>query len=68
MKKLKRFQKGRMFGKDINIDLSKNLTDQPWFKSDLFCERHKELMKYIYEKTGGRDFEINEISRDEYEQ
>ena len=57
-----------MFGKDVTIDTSKSLTEQPWFKSDLFCERHKEVIQHIYENTGGRDFDIKEISKDEYEQ
>ena len=68
MKKLKRFQKGYMFGKKVTIDTSKSLTDQPWFKSDLFCERHKEVIQHIYENANGRDFDIEEISKSEYEQ
>ena len=68
MKRIKRFQKGNFFGKKVTIDLSKSLIDQPWFKSDLFCERHKEVIQHIYKNTDGRDFEIKEISSDEYEQ
>ena len=63
-KKINRIQKGNMFGKKVTIDLSKSLIDQPWFKSDLFCERHKDVIQHIYENNGGRDFDIKEISRD----
>ena len=63
-KKINRIQKGTMFGKKVTIDLSKSLIDQPWFKSDLFCERQKDVIQHIYENTGGRDFDIKEISGD----
>ena len=57
-----------MFGKNVTIDISKSLTDQPWFKSDLFCERHKDVIQHVYENTGRRSFDLKEISKDEYEQ
>jgi len=41
MKRIKRFQKLELFGKDVVIDTSKDLHKQPWFKSDYFVKDTK---------------------------
>ncbi len=65
-KKLKPKQTGTYFGKKITIDLSKDLKDQTWFKSDLFGEREKDVIlkawKNPHIKLTQRITEIKDIT------
>ena len=38
-------QEKTIFGKKINFDMTKDLKDQDWFKSDLFSGLEKEFLK-----------------------
>jgi|10_taG_2_1085330.scaffolds.fasta_scaffold155206_3 hypothetical protein len=42
MRRLKKIQQGTIFNKPVSIDLSKDLTEQPWFKGDLFNAEEKK--------------------------
>ena len=48
--------------RDIIIDASKDLHEQPWFKSDLFCERHKDIIGHAWEEYGPQLEGIREIN------
>ena len=65
MKRIKRFQKLKLFGKDVVIDTSKDLHKQPWFKSDLFCERHKDIIWHAWEECGPQLEGIREINEED---
>ena len=47
MKKLHKYNKQEktLFGKKINVDTTKELQDQHWFKSDLFSGRQKDFIE-----------------------
>ena len=59
MKKLHKYNKQEktLFGKKINVDTTKELQDQYWFKSDLFSGLEKEFLK----KVGSKIRMIEEI-------
>ena len=67
--KLKQKQSGEFFGKKVVIDFSKNLKDQPWFKSDLFGGREKDVILGAWNdpriKSTQRVIEIKDITKDE---
>jgi len=50
-------QEKTIFGKKINFDMTKDLKDQDWFKSDLFSGLEKEFLK----KVGSKIRMIEEI-------
>ena len=50
-------QEKTIFGKKINFDMTKDLKDQDWFKSDLFSGLEKEFIK----KVGSKIRMIEEI-------
>ena len=59
-KKLKPKQTGLLFGKKVEIDISKDLKDQTWFQSDLFNEGEKDALMRAFKKTNKipTDFEF----------
>ena len=50
-KKMKPKETGFLFGKKVSIDISKDLKNQTWFKSDLFTENEKSALIGYWEKT-----------------
>jgi len=68
-KRLKQKQSGEFFGKKVVIDSSKDLKDQPWFKSDLFGEREKDVIQKAWNdpriKSTQRVVEIKDITKDD---
>jgi len=65
-KKLKPKQEGILFGKEVTIDISKDLKKQSWFKSDLFDEREKYSLMREWKKTNKIPTKIRMISKEEY--
>ncbi len=51
MKKIKKIQQGKFFGKPVSIDTSKDLLDQPCIKSDLFSPMEKDVIKNAWAKS-----------------
>jgi len=68
-KKLKQKQSGEFFGKKVVIDISKDLEDQSWFKSDLFGEMEKDVIKTAWKdpriKSTQRITGIKDITKDD---
>ena len=65
-KKLKPKQEGILFGKKVVIDISKDLKDQNWFKSDLLSEHEKGLLMKSWKRSNKIPTNINIISKEEY--
>jgi len=67
-KKLKPKQTGLFFGKKVTVDLSKDLKEQTWFKSDLFGEREKDVIVKAWEGLPENKIPktIKEIEEEEY--
>lgn len=71
-KKLKPNQSGEFFGKKVVIDISKDLKDQNWFKSDLFGEMEKDVIMGAWKdpriKLTQRITEIKDITKEEFDE
>ena len=67
MKKLHKYNKQEktLFGKKINVDTTKELQDQHWFKSDLFSGRQKDFIEDVWEMAGSKINKIEEIGQEE---
>lgn len=65
MKKLHKYNKQEktLFGKKINVDTTKELQDQYWFKSDLFSGRQKDFIEDVWKMAGSKINKIEEIGQ-----
>ena len=65
MKKLHKYNKQEktLYGKKINVDTTKELQDQYWFKSDLFSGRQKDFIEDVWEMAGSKINKIEEIGQ-----
>lgn len=54
-------QEKTILGKKINVDTTKELKDQDWFKSDLFSATEKDFIKKVWIIAGSKIRMIEEI-------
>jgi len=55
-------QEKTILGKKINVDTTKDLENQDWFKSDLFSATEKDFIKKVWAMAGSKIRMIEEIS------